>query len=43
LYLDAGAIVEDMKDAAVVSIEIAVKILPGSIEFDFSSYHLICA
>jgi hypothetical protein len=39
LYLDP--VMEDMKDAAVVSIEIAVKILPGSNKFDFSSCHLI--
>jgi len=40
LYQDPGAVV-DMKDAAVVSTEVTVKILPGLITFDFFQYHLI--
>jgi hypothetical protein len=45
LNLAGAAAMKDMKNTAVVSavvvMESAVKMLPGAIEFDFSSEHLI--
>jgi hypothetical protein len=45
LNLAGAAAMKDMKNtavvSAVVSVESVIKMLPGSIKFDFSSEHLI--